>query len=59
MVGLRKIKGSAIVYCATVRNEVLLIYQSLRYRSHFYHGQITQPAVKDSNQDAFMSGEGA
>lgn len=55
---LRKIKGSAIVYCATVRNVIGLTDYITRcgIEATFYHGQITQPAVKDANQDAFMSG---
>ncbi len=55
---IRKIKGSVIVYCATVKN-VIRVTDFLKQAGEsvtFYHGQITQPSVKDMNQDAFMSG---
>lgn len=55
---VRKIKGSVIVYCATVKN-VIAITDYLRQAGEsvtFYHGQIPQPAVKAANQDDFMFG---
>lgn len=55
---VRQIKGSVIVYCATVKN-VIEVTDFLRQSGEsvtFYHGQIPQPTVKDMNQNAFMSG---
>lgn len=55
---LKEIKGSCIVYCQTVK-EVGEFTEFLTQQGEnvtFYHGQITQPGVKDMNMDAFMSG---
>lgn len=55
---VRSIKGSVIVYCATVKN-VIVIADFLRQCGEsvtFYHGQIPSPAVKSANQDDFMFG---
>lgn len=55
---VRRVKGSCIVYCQTVKEvSKLTSYLSQAGESvTFYHGQIQEVNLKDMNQDEFMSG---
>lgn len=55
---VRRVKGSCIVYCQTVK-EVSKLTEYLSQSGEsvtFYHGQIQETNLKDMNQDEFMSG---
>ena len=55
----RQVSGSVIVYCATVKQvvEITSFLQHAGESVTFYHGQITDPAIRTSNMRRFMSGE--
>lgn len=55
---VRKINGSVIIYCDTIRHvEDLVVFLSDAGESvTYYHGQMSKGTDKSQNQDAFMSG---
>lgn len=56
---IRKIEGSIIVYCNTVTlvNELVEYLKQAGEDVVWYHGQMTNMALREYNQDQFMSGQ--
>lgn len=55
---VRKIKGSIIIYCDTIKHveELVVFLSEAGENVTYYHGQMQKRADKDMNQDAFMEG---